>query len=47
MAEKAYHLIQNQRMADVDKSELQREVAQVLKGDSFNLYSFVKNKVNK
>ncbi len=44
MAEKAYHLIQNQRMVDVDKSELQKEVAEMLKKGGFNLYSFVKSR---
>ena len=46
LAEKAFHLIQNQRMSDVDKSELQAEVADLLKKGDFNLYSFVKNRVN-
>ena len=43
LAEKAYHLIQNDRMANVDKSDLQREVADLLKNGNFNLYSFVKD----
>ena len=45
LAEKAYQLIQSQRMADVDKSALQAEVSEKIKEGSFNLYAFVKSRV--
>ena len=41
LAEKAYRLIQQKRMADVDKKKLQQEIAKALKDENFNLYSFV------
>ena len=39
LAEKAYHLIQQKRMADINKAELKKSIE--LLGDKFNLYSFV------
>lgn len=39
--EKAYKLIQNDRMFDVLKAELQQEIAEVLEQKDFNLYRFV------
>jgi LAO/AO transport system kinase len=41
LAEKAYKLIQQKRMADVDKKELQHAIAKALSDPDFNLYSFV------
>jgi len=45
LAEKAFHLIQNQRMGDVDKNDLRTEIADLLKKGEFNLYSYVRNRV--
>ena len=45
LAEKAYHLIQNKRMGDIDKNELYREIAELLKEGDFNLYSYVNNRM--
>ena len=39
--EKAFKLIQNDRMKDVLKTELQKAVAEALDKDDFNLYRFV------
>lgn len=39
-AEKAYQLIRNARMADIDKAELKTKIASM--GKDFNLYAFVK-----
>ncbi|MES2593475.1 MAG: methylmalonyl Co-A mutase-associated GTPase MeaB [Bacteroidota bacterium] len=41
LAEKAYHLIQNHRMKDISKKELQSKLEAALKKDGFNLYRFV------
>ena len=41
LAEKAYHLIQQKRMADINKKELKRKIE--AEGNNFNLYSFVQN----
>jgi LAO/AO transport system kinase len=41
LAEKAYHLIQQKRMIDVDKNNLQEKIKQT-EGD-FNLYRFIKD----
>ena len=40
LAEKAYHLIQQKRMHDVNKAELKKEIEEA--GAAFNLYSFIK-----
>ena len=40
-AEKAFRLIQNYRMKDVVKSELQLEIARACEAADFNLYKFV------
>jgi len=40
LAEKAFKIIQQKRMADVDKIKLQKEIAAALKYPQFNLYSF-------
>ena len=44
LAEKAFHLIQNKRMKDIDKQKLKEEISKQLKDPSFNLYRFVLNK---
>ncbi|MGZ3812031.1 MAG: methylmalonyl Co-A mutase-associated GTPase MeaB [Mucilaginibacter sp.] len=41
LAQKAYKLIQQKRMADIDKAKLQDDVATALVDPQFNLYSFV------
>jgi LAO/AO transport system kinase len=39
--EKAYHIIKEQRMADIDKKKLRLDIAEALKDDpQFNLYNF-------
>lgn len=46
LAEKAYRLIQNERMKDIDKSVLFGKIEKEIAKKDFNLYSFVK-KINK
>lgn len=41
LTEKVYKLIQQKMMAGVDKKKLQLDIAEALKGENFNLYSFV------
>lgn len=41
LAEKAYHLIQQKRMKDVDKASLQNVMKEKLQEKNFNLYQFV------
>lgn len=41
LAEKAYHLLQQKRMADVNKAELKERIKKA--GDRFNLYRFIKS----
>ena len=41
LAEKACKIIQQKRMADIDKTKLQQVIAQVMTDPQFNLYSFV------
>jgi len=41
LADKAYKLIQQKRMANVDKKKLQEEIAKEIIAGDFNLYSFV------
>ena len=43
LAEKAFRLISQKRMADVSKTKLKTEILSLIEGDGFNLYSFVKN----
>lgn len=45
-AEKAYKLIQNSRMKDVSKRELQQNIAEVYRGEGFNLYRFIARYIN-
>ena len=42
LTEKAYKLIQQKRMKDIDKKKLQKEIENEMKRKSFNLYQFVK-----
>lgn len=44
LAEKAYQLIREQRMAGVDKGQLRQEIAEALKKEGFNLYRFLNGK---
>jgi len=41
MTEKAYKIIQQRRMADVDKKKLQQAIAKALSDPDFNLYRFI------
>ncbi len=43
LAEKAYKLIQQERMADIDKAKLQKEIAKSINDPQFNLYNFVED----
>ncbi len=43
LAEKAYRIIQQKRMADLDKKKLAQEIAAAIKQGPFNLYAFVEN----
>ena len=42
LAERAYMLIQQKRMSDIDKNELKKEIEQLSKQNGFNLYKFIK-----
>lgn len=41
LTQKAYNLIQQNRMAGVDKKKLQQDIAEALKEEGFNLYLFI------
>jgi len=41
LAEKAYRIIQQKRMAGIDKKKLQQDIAKALEDPNFNLYSFI------
>jgi LAO/AO transport system kinase len=41
MAERAYHLLQSRRMADIDKAQLMADIKRQLASGSFNLYSYL------
>jgi len=43
LAEKAWQLIRNRRMADIDKKKLQQDIAEAMVEPGFNLYRFLKN----
>jgi LAO/AO transport system kinase len=46
LAEKAYHLIQQKRMLNVDKKQLKDEIEyQLKKTETFNLYRFVRERI--
>jgi LAO/AO transport system kinase len=47
LAEKAYRLIQNKRMKDVSKKQLQHDLETELNKTDFNLYRFVRDLSNK
>jgi len=43
LAERAYQLIQRQKMTDIDKEKLKEEIKELSNKNSFQLYSFIKN----
>lgn len=43
LAEKAYQLVQNNRMKDVQKLDIKNEIEKALNNKNFNLYKFVNN----
>jgi LAO/AO transport system kinase len=43
LAEKAYKLIQQKRMAEINKTALQKEISNAMLKPGFNLYAFVEN----
>lgn len=43
MAERAWRLIQQNRMKDVDKAQLQQQIAESRKQDGFNLFNFIRS----
>ena len=44
LAERAYFLIQQKRMKDIDKAELKKEIEAGFQKGNFNLYKFIANK---
>ena len=42
LTEKAYHLIQNNRMKDINKQDLEKKINQEMTKHGFNIYSFIK-----
>lgn len=44
LAEKAFYLIQQKRMKDIDKKILKKQIESLYSGGSFNLYQFVADK---
>lgn len=46
LAEKAYHLIQNARMKNIDKNELARNIRDQVNTNTFNLYSYIQTFLN-
>lgn len=43
LTEKAYYLIQNKRMKDINKHDLQKKIEAAINQPDFNIYSFIKN----
>ena len=43
IAERAYHLIQQKRMKDINKEELKKEIEKTYPKGGFNLYRFIEN----
>ncbi|MBI3500881.1 MAG: methylmalonyl Co-A mutase-associated GTPase MeaB [Bacteroidetes bacterium] len=43
LTEKAFKLIQNKRMKDIDKKKLQKEIEKEMKKKDFNFYQFIKS----
>jgi LAO/AO transport system kinase len=41
LAEKAWQMIRNQRMATVNKKKLQQDIAEAISDSNFNLYRFL------
>ena len=44
LAEKAFYLIEQKRMKDVDKAALKKEIEALYQKGNFNLYQFIANK---
>lgn len=44
LAEKAFYLIEQKRMKDINKAELKKEIEAGYKKENFNLYKFIANK---
>ena len=44
LAEKAYYLIQQRRMKDINKARLKQEIESAFQQGHFNLYQFIENK---
>jgi LAO/AO transport system kinase len=44
LAERAFYLIEQRRMADIKKEELKKEIEAVYQKGAFNLYKFIENK---
>jgi LAO/AO transport system kinase len=44
LAEKAYHLVEQKRMKDIDKPALKKEIELLYPKGNFNLYQFIANK---
>lgn len=44
LAEKAYYLIEQKRMAGISKADLKKEIESVYQKGNFNLYKFIANK---
>ncbi len=45
LAEKAFYLIEQKRMKDIDKSNLKKEIEAAYQRGNFNLYQFISNKI--
>ncbi len=45
LAEKAFYLIEQKRMKDIDKSILKKEIEAAYQRGNFNLYQFISNKI--
>jgi LAO/AO transport system kinase len=44
LAERAYYLVEQKRMKDVDKTLLKKEIEAAYQKGSFNLYKFIADK---
>jgi LAO/AO transport system kinase len=44
LAERAFYLIEQKRMEDIDKAELKKEIEAAYSKGNFNLYRFIANK---
>jgi LAO/AO transport system kinase len=45
LGQKAWQLIQQRRMADIDKKKLQQEITEASQKPGFNIYKFVEDKI--